>query len=754
MIFSLLVKEEASSAIGHRNRSLRVTSASWAGGYTKKFADSDPLALWIPLVFSEGLPTRDEAHMSDCGNTRRHRFCVVLRGDQKETASAAQTILGAIPTDFVLWIGSESADHRSIAPSEVRKRLGQAFDAVVLDLHQGLDADVLGQCAGMVWGGGRLILRMPHEGTIPREHLDGLAVYPYHPGDVGTRMWERLEHSLAATDATAPAVLIAPASHLVHAEDQQAAVVARLCDAMVDDTPSLWALTADRGRGKSSALGLALREAIGKRPIRVAVCAANPQGAAEIFRFALGFPTPPANGPIRYVTPRDLVQDPKEWDVIVIDEAAQLPVPLLMAMTRKHRRARIAFSTTARGYEGTGRGFVLRFLAWAQSEGRPLVQLSLSQPIRWEVGDPLESFVDSVLALDAEPADLSGLAVQADLPLHVQHVVLDRDDLAHRESLLRDFFGLLVHAHYRTTPADLVRILDAPNLLLHALLFQGRVVAASVVAREGGLPIARCERLARGEGRIRGHALADTLISHAGYTESGTLSMIRSVRIAVHPALRRRKLAALLVDHIHRTHRDVDLFGTLFGATADLISFRRSLGYELVRLGASFGSRTGEPAAVMLRPVSDHAHRLLTKLRLDLARNLPLQLELLRSDGEACLCDDVVQSAKQGLPIPTPLDASERDDLVRRYLFGPQPLDAVVLAVSDFVKSHRESLLALSPEQKALIESRVLQCHGWERCATEAKLPSVPAAMRALRPALRIFFSHSQSLCETRGGAV
>ena len=52
------------------------------------------------------------------------------------------------------------------------------------------------------------------------------------------------------------------------------------------------------------------------------------------------------------------------------------------------------------------------------------------------------------------------------------------------------------------------------------------------------------------------------------------------------------------------------LGGRLAGAqrlaadTAALLAFRRHVGYALLRGGASRGTRTGEPAAVMVRPVS------------------------------------------------------------------------------------------------------------------------------------------------------
>ena len=680
------------------------------------------------------MPTQTSTNVP--AESPRHRRCIVLRGSVEETAQQAEWVTKTLPDDRVLWIGSAPISRRTVASHEVRMRLGQGFDAVVLDLHDGLDPDVLGQCVGMVWGGGRLLLRMPQAGVIPQTRLADLAVYPFGAHDVGVRFWQRFERLLWDTDARAEAAPMQPLARVVQGDSEQAEVVSRLVGGFVDPTPSLWALTADRGRGKSSALGMALSHALHKHALRIAVCAEHPSGAAELFRFALGSPAVPKEGPIEYVAPSDLASRDPLFDVIVIDEAAQLPVPLLCAITRRHSHARIAFSTTGRGYEGTGRGFVLRFLWWAEREGRPLVKLTMHRPIRWDVDDKLERFAYRVLLLDAEPADVFNTATEHSA---IEHVILDRDQLATQESRLRDFFGLLVHAHYRTTASDLHKILDAPNLVLHALLIDGQVAAASVVAKEGGFPKTLCDRLAHGQERIRGHALADTLLTHAGLTESGMLPMIRSVRIAVHPALRRRKLAATLVRHVHQSHPDAELFGTMFGATAALLHFRRSVGYDLVRIGASRGSRTGEPAAVMIHPVSQRAHQIRNHLREELGRNLPLQLELLTADGEAYLDPELVLAMQNGLPRVLPIDEQARSAIVQHYLSGPQPIDAVIAAVVDTVAAYPNVLYSLPQQERRLIELRVLLRKSVEQVAKEAGFPTVPAAMRALRRALRNF---------------
>jgi tRNA(Met) cytidine acetyltransferase len=311
-------------------------------------------------------------------------------------------------------------------------------------------------------------------------------------------------------------------------------------------------------------------------------------------------------------------------------------------------------------------------------------------------------------------------------------VLLDRDRLARDEQLLHDVFGLLVHAHYRTRPSDLQRILDAPNLAVHASLSGGRAIAATLIAKEGKLPRATCEAMMNGAARIQGHALPDTLVTHAARPEAGELSMVRSVRIAVHPDVRRLGVARGLVEHVHASYAP-DLFGTMFGATPELLSFRRSVGYELARVGVSRGSRTGEPSAVMLRPVSSRAVALMEALRLDLARNLDLQLELLTADG--ILDEALAASLRAGLPSPPPLSRVENDAVVHRYAHSVQPADAVAYALARFVDER--SLGRLEPRAQRLLVARIHERRAWSEIEIAGEYANVRAAMRALRPAIR-----------------
>lgn len=649
-------------------------------------------------------------------HAREPRGLVVLRDRSPGPVLATLTEGNALERLLVVSDEALVPEAATVRRPQLSRHLGRAYDVVVLDLRDRLDADAIGCAEGLLRAGGTLVLLLGDT----NEPDASLVVSPFTKADVTRHFAARLDRKIAAAGA-----LVRPLGPLSRAQEaeagtaEQAALVTELSALLLHPQSVLVSLVADRGRGKSSALGLALSEATRSRPLRAMAVSLEGDAPEALLRFA------PPKTP--FTSAAELLAGSERYEVILLDEAARVPVPLLVRLALAHPDARIVMATTARGYEGTGGGYLLRFLAWARTAGRPLVERTLSAPIRYAAGDPLEHFVRELLLVDAEPSTTPSDAA----PIHE---ILDRARLAQDEKLSSQVFGLLSHAHYRTTPSDLVRILDAPNLAVHVLRASGEVVAASLVAREGGFSHAEAEAIARGDRRVRGHALADTLVSHAQRPEAGALRMLRSVRIATHPALRRNGLARALVEAIHASTPDVDLVGTVFGATASLVTFRRALGYEVVRLGVARGGRSGEPSVVMLRPVTPAATALVRTLREELARELPIQLELLAAEGEVDAGLAAVLGA--GLPAPVALAADVVEARVRRYLESAQPSSAAPHALVRFAELHPAAVAALGARDRALVEGRLLQRRGWHEVARLAGLPSVAAATRAMRSAV------------------
>ncbi|MEM6925911.1 MAG: GNAT family N-acetyltransferase [Myxococcota bacterium] len=636
------------------------------------------------------------------------RYVRVVRGTCEETAARAHALLEGF--DAVLDVGD---------PGELRRWLGTSQQAVVLDGHQPLPAEAYGQAQGLVRGGGVLVLRLPRDGVGPADPR--LAVPPFGPGDVGLRFARRVVAALEAValpEGAPPTPPPGPPPS--QGTGEQAFVVESLQDGLVEPAHCAM-LTARRGRGKSSALGLALRGF----PGRVWLTALHARSVAELLRFA-------QRSDLRHRLPEPLLlSDEEPPDLIVVDEAAALSLAWLQQLVERFVDTHLWFATTTEGYEGTGRGFALRFGRWL-ADRRPLQRYVLDTPIRWGPDDPVEeALTDALLLSPGDPPRPIGTA-------ELRHQVWDRDALAADEPTLRAIFGLLVHAHYRTTPGDLHRMLDAPNLRVHTLHRGASVVAASLVALEGPLDGSTVDALVEGRRRLRGQALPETLVSHAGVREAGALRFVRSVRIVTHPGYRRAGAARTLVDAIH-DHHAPDAFGTLFGATSGVVRFRQAVGYTLVRLGAARGARTGDPAVVMVRPVTDAATRVVDRLRERLAARLRAQIALLRADEAGPVDDALVAALLEGVPAtPPPLPEAEVIEGVRAYAFGPRPLESVIVELRRFGAHHAAVLAGAPPEDRARIEARVEHGRPWWRLA-QARGTSIPTEMRATRRAYSAF---------------
>lgn len=629
---------------------------------------------------------------------------MVVRGDRTQTAEAARTALGALGD--VVWVGgADGVDVSPVSARSLQRRLGSSCRAAVLDLHEGFDGDALGRVHGLVRGGGTLVLR------LPAESLSG-------------RMGRWVEARLPRSGSFSKNVDAVEHGGEEEPTLEQDSLVRCLRQAWDHASPTTSVVTADRGRGKSAGVGRALAAVPPSRS--VAVVAPHPRAADEVLRFA-DRPGLTSTSPLDLLA---MVQAGPPPAIVVVDEAATLPVPLLQALCEACPTSHIVLATTLHGYEGSGRGFLHRVLPWLRTQARPVARHTLSEPIRWSAGDLLERAVFDLLALDAVPA------ASLDLSVPPRAECLDRERLIAEPGLLRQVFGLLATAHYRTTPSDLHHLLDDPNVALHVVWLGTSVAAVGWLVADGGLDEDAVARVAHGH-RLRGHALADSLISHAGRPEAGPLRMWRSVRTAVHPAARGRGLARLLVAHEHEHHGDADLIGTLFGATAGLIAFRRALGYRVVRLGVSRSPRSGAPSVMMLRPHSQPARRLVDHLRRDLARDLPGLLRGIDQAHGLPLSSDLKAALHADLPPASVWTPATLDAAIARYVDGATPLDVLVDAPRLWLAARAGWAEGMVGWEARAVEARVVHGRPWREVATACGGRSVRVVQRGVRRALR-----------------
>jgi tRNA(Met) cytidine acetyltransferase len=235
-----------------------------------------------------------------------------------------------------------------------------------------------------------------------------------------------------------------------------------------------------------------------------------------------------------------------------VDEAAAIPSQILLSAITEHSNAVkfAVFSTTIHGYEGTGRGFEYKFKPLLKNNFKTVENLSLTQPIRWSNNDFLEADINNMLMTNAAISPLleqQKISVNSD---NVQFKTLSSQQLIAQPDKLNALFGLLVNAHYRTTPNDLRNMLDGPNMHIFCLEYKGNIIGALLLAAEGKISPGLAEQIWQGRRRPKGHLLPQSLLAHSGFKQAGNFSYGRVVRIAINPELQHQGLGSLLLNKV------------------------------------------------------------------------------------------------------------------------------------------------------------------------------------------------------------
>jgi tRNA(Met) cytidine acetyltransferase len=721
------------------------------------------------------------------------RRVLVLAGDRDRAVDAAYDAVESIGVneEEVTTVSTrEGFRFEETRPRDADELLGRTREAVVLDCHERFVPNALGRAVGAVDGGGLLVLLTPalDEWPAVRDRFDdSLAVPPYGIDDVTGRFRERLVETLrthpgvavvalgagpegdaverdgltgaeggdgdaaggsdrpsAPPDATFPAATYAACL----TADQGRAV--RALEALAEPGSAV-VVESDRGRGKSSAAGIAAG-ALALAGRDVLVTAPAFRNAAEVFarsRELIRSETDgdgeggdggegrdlrtPAGGGVRFLPPAAAAAEAGEADAAIVDEAAALPVRLLEGFLDAPA---VAFCTTVHGYEGAGRGFAVRFRERLLDSRFAVRDVRLDEPIRYARNDPVEAWASRALLLDARPAvdaAVSGASVG-----DATYRALDPDDLLADETLLGEAFGLLVAAHYRTEPNDLARLLDAPNLVARALVADGRVVAVALLAREGGLGAETRREMYEGE-RVRGNMVPDLLTSQLRNEAAAAPRGLRTVRIATHHALRDAGFGSRLLDEVHGEfggdERDdaaagaVDYFSVGYGATPRLLRFWRRAGYGTVHLSTTRNGASGEHSAIMLRPETAAGRDLLDRHAVAFRDRERDGL----SDAHRDVDPDVVRGALRACSAPVPVDLTETEwRSVVGASVGPGMYDTAPGAFRDLALAALIEGSELDDRAERLLVRKVLQGRPWEEVAEELDFVSTSACMRAL----------------------
>lgn len=563
--------------------------------------------------------------------------------------------LSALEPEVVsYWLGQQApAGFTLLSAKQKQQWLGTECDLLVVDARHFVDWDLVAASSGCLKAGG-LWLFVTNEPDLWRQQPNPAAkrVLPYPlDGTAYTGLfkqfwleqlqdscWVKLIEGNSAVIPLLPEAIASPQAELPYRTAEQQIAVAAIHKVVTGHRRRPLVLTAHRGRGKSSALGLAAALLAQQRKTDILLTGPSPVAVQTAFFIAadlLNQPYQPGqnqllNGAIRFVPVDVLLSEKQQNTVILVDEAAAIPTPQLQQLTDLY--SRLVFATTEHGYEGTGRGFQLRFQSYLQQHCPGFQKLHLHQPIRYQANDPLEQLIFNGFLLE----QMDSAVTEVRQPLFASYQI---KDLLLQAQKLQQIFSLLSLAHYQTDVMDLWALLDNPALQLYTLEQDQQVIACALISFEGELDTELASEISHGKRRVQGHLLAQSLAFHCLQPELAKQKMARIQRIVVHPLVQTQGLGSQLLSLVLQDLlKQQYLTGTSFGATLALVKFWQKAGFIPVKLSHHYDQASNEASVLMLhgeqfRPIQQQFSRQLYWQLADKQRTLDPTLALLWTEA-------------------------------------------------------------------------------------------------------------------------
>ncbi len=564
--------------------------------------------------------------VSRVANLHFCRFGIALSGGSDWKVSVIEDYINSNQErlNTVFQLGGEPLVGNNIytvKPNKGQSLLGQECDLLICDFTEGFDANSFSAAIGTLVGGGLLVV------IGSDTHLSQYA-----------RCWvesifsELIEVKQQGLMPEIPDVKIEKGR--ASSSEQQKAAIEAIKKVSTGHRKRPFVLTANRGRGKSSALGLAAGELISSRQLsnpklRILVTAPKPANVEPVFRHAKSL-LPSATSEqkhtltfgessLEFIAPDDLLLNQPECDLLLVDEASALPLSQLKQMVTHYHR--VVFSTTIHGYEGCGRGFTLKFLDWLKQNRPGTKQLHLDSPFRWIDGDPLETWHYKSMLLDTELDSLDFTNLDTS---DLSFSKIEKSQLLSDKALATSLFALLINAHYQTTPNDFLFMLEDECCHVFACYAKGdmdRVVGCVLAIEEGSLEDELIKDIQLGKRRPKGHLVASSIANHCGITEAASCRSLRISRIATHPDGQRKGIGRLMLQAMTREQSNYEYLSTSFGATQELLPFWKQSGYQVVRIGTQRDQASGCYSVMLVKPLSSASELWVEYLRGSFQKN-------------------------------------------------------------------------------------------------------------------------------------
>ncbi|MEM0380889.1 MAG: tRNA(Met) cytidine acetyltransferase TmcA [Desulfurococcaceae archaeon] len=682
-------------------------------------------------------------------------------------------------------VGSKYVNFEYAVYEKSEKYLGMTFSILVMDLTQDLKPNDIGRLIGIVEGGGLIVFLTPSwsewdnyltifkrnltvpQFPVPRhvfikwfkqellEH-DGIGIYDIDKQTVIKKFELKRTSSVREKKIVIPQNTLFPKIIYEHALTMDQVNVIKLIELLYEKvrkgSKRVIVITADRGRGKSCAVGIGIVGLINefkkiKPKTRVLVTAPSSSNVQSLMNLAIKvldslnykYETFRKEGniveirsdrfSIEYWEPINIPRI--KGDIVVVDEAAGIPVTMLHKIWSSHNR--LVFSTTIHGYEGAGRGFSVRFLQKLKSDkNTQLIEYEMTEPIRYSAEDPIEEWQFKTLLLDAEPSQLFEEDLKNIELKELEYVKYDPEYLFSKqgENELRQLFGIYVLAHYRNEPDDLGMLADAPHHLIRAVKTKtGKIVCAIQLAIEGGISSELANELLKG-GRIPGNIIPDRFLKHLRYRDFSKTIGWRIVRIATHPSVQGKGIGSWALTKIteEAIANKLDWLAAGFGINEELLNFWLKNNFIPVHISPDRNPVSGEYTVLVIKPLNKELVKYIEKANIEFRLKMIDSLAINYRDLELGVAYQILSSGK---PIINCIDKNiftpVQLDRLWVYCIGPMTFEAAADIMYRVAKIHWLIPIENRPFNDKLLEylliGKALEGKSWEELERELKIP-------------------------------
>ncbi|MEZ8608061.1 GNAT family N-acetyltransferase [Vibrio sp. 10N.239.311.G01] len=670
-------------------------------------------------------PTNTFLHtLSNIAQHNDHRYGVVFDGEFDWQNSAVFTFLQDSHSPSIFQIGGTPFEGVIHAPvKKGQQLLGRECQVLVCDFREQFDANGFSAALGSLVGGGLLLVLPPKVNASEDSESFGQRWLKRH----FDKLMSVSQHNEACDVVQATHVLpqMQSAQNGLDKFEQQNTAVELVKKVVSGHRKRPLILTADRGRGKSSTLGIAAAQLLVERHgFNIVVTAPSVKAVEPVFSHASqGLESCEVvnathirhqGGSLRFVATDELLKSKPDCDLLLVDEAAAIPIPMLKSMVDIYHR--MVFSTTVHGYEGSGRGFGIKFESWL-SEHRPGWKgFKLEQPIRWNSNDPLEAWLFDCFLLGNDASvtesavdEIEGFSADAINQLNLGE--LSKSECLANPEQLQQCFSLLVDAHYQTSPNDLMQFLNNPAIRLYAAWQQGECLGCMLVTEEGGLDSELITQIQLGKRRPQGHLAPVLLANQLGCTHAASSRCLRVMRIAVSARHQGLGIGRWMLAQLSQQTSQADYLATSFGATSELISFWRGSEFEAVHIGHQRDQASGCHSVLMVKALNSNSQGWISQVQNHFERSYCF----LVSGSLVSLETDMVRAL---LPKSVHTVSEFETQLVRNHVNGGNSYDAISFSVLNLILLSNDRNIGISD----LLIAKVVQQKEWGTCVEQFNL--------------------------------